>query len=105
MRCTAMTALLLVCALRGAQAQCRGPVVHLQISKDGVVAWNGVAFKSHQEMVDRFQKEATAQEQPEIHLDLARDVDYAAVYKVLEAAQKTGLHCLGFTGLDQGPKD
>ncbi len=75
--------------------------MHLQLSKDGTVAWNGVAFKNRQEMVERFKKAASAEQQPEVHMELAPNVEYKTIETVLAAAQKSGIRCIGYTGLDQ----
>ena len=98
---TALAALIILCLMTGAQAGCRGGVVHLDFTKDGRVLWNGVAFRTDKEMADRFAKAASSKEQPEIHLGPQRDTEYKTMYRVLAAAQKAGLYCLGFTGLDQ----
>jgi biopolymer transport protein ExbD len=89
----------------GAHAGCKGGVVYLQITKDGTVTWNGVAFKDRKAMAERFKQAASGAEQPEIHLVPVREAEYHKVAEVLAEAQKVGLHCLGFVGLDQGKAD
>ena len=89
----------------GAHAGCKAGVVYLQITKDGTVTWNGVAFKDRKAMAERFKEAASGAEQPEIHLVPVREADYRKVIDVLTEAQKVGLHCLGFVGLDQEKAD
>lgn len=97
----AATAIVLV-ALTGAHAECRGALVQLAVAKDGTVTWNGVAFKNEKEMIDRFRREANAADQPKILFLPVADVARTRGYDVLMEAQKAGLECVGFSGF--GPK-
>jgi len=75
-------------------------VVNLTVDFDGSIMWNGSA-------VDRatldayFADAATADPQPEIHLNPNKLAKYDTVAKVLADAQRLGVKKIGFTGLDQ----
>lgn len=103
MRTVLAAVIVAVCAITGAQAECRGALVHLHVAKDGTVFWNNVAFKSQQEMLDRFRLEARAADQPKILFLPASGVDTIRAYDVLMAAQQAGLQCVGFSGFERKP--
>jgi biopolymer transport protein ExbD len=87
--------------MTGAHAECRGALVQLTVAKDGTVAWNGVAFKSEKEMIDRFRQEARAVDQPKILFLPASEIARTRGYDVLMLVQKAGLECVGFSGFGQ----
>ncbi len=98
MRAILAAAVVAVCALTGAHAECRGAIVQLHVAKDGTVSWNNVAFKSQKEMIDRFRLEASAADQPKILFLPESGVTPSKGYEVLMAAQTAGLQCVGFSG-------
>ncbi len=89
------------CAALAAHAECRGSVVRLEVARDGAVSWNGEVFKTPQQMIDRFRREASSPQQPKILFLPSREVAIPTAYAVLAEAQKAGLDCLAFSGFDQ----
>jgi len=69
--------------------------VNLSVTADGQLHWNENAI-SEEELERRLAAVAQQQPQPEIHIRGDRKVDYEHVIKVMAAAQRAGLHKLGF---------
>ena len=95
----------IVCLASGAQAGCRGGILYVSFPNKTTIAVNGKVLHSQRELFEQFKKAAAAAEQPEVHLEPNPAVEYKTVQKVLEAAGQAGLHCVGFTGLDQPGAD
>jgi biopolymer transport protein ExbD len=92
--------LLAVCTTCVAQAECRGEIVRLHLAKDGTVSWNSDIIRDSKKLVERFQREARAAEQPKILFQPERDVDPALGLSILDLAQKAGLECVAFSGFE-----
>jgi hypothetical protein len=100
----AVAGFLIAATIPAVAGGCRQPLAHLRVSQSGVVTWEGVAFKNRQEMVDKLKKVASEERQQEIYFD-PNEGDHKTADAVLAEAQKAGIRCIGYTGLDQYIQD
>jgi len=69
--------------------------VNLSVTADAAIHWNENVI-TFDELEQRLQAAATQQPQPELHLRGDKTVAYEHVIKVMAAAQRAGVHKLGF---------
>ena len=69
--------------------------VNLSVTADAAIHWNESVI-TFDELEQRLQSAATQQPQPELHLRGDKTVAYEHVIKVMAAAQRAGVHKLGF---------
>ncbi|NPU95570.1 MAG: biopolymer transporter ExbD [Gammaproteobacteria bacterium] len=69
--------------------------VNLSVTADAAIHWNESVI-TFDELEQRLQAAATQQPQPELHLRGDKTVAYEHVIKVMAAAQRAGVHKLGF---------
>ena len=69
--------------------------VNLSVTADAAIHWNENVV-TFDELEQRLQAAATQQPQPELHLRGDKTVAYEHVIKVMAAAQRAGVHKLGF---------
>jgi biopolymer transport protein ExbD len=69
--------------------------VNLSVTDGGQIHWNETAI-SMDELALRLDALALQEPQPEVHIRGARTVEYEHVMKVMAAAQRAGIHKLGF---------
>jgi biopolymer transport protein ExbD len=69
--------------------------VNLSVTADAAIHWNESVI-TFDELEQRLQSAATQQPHPELHLRGDKTVAYEHVIKVMAAAQRAGVHKLGF---------
>jgi biopolymer transport protein ExbD len=75
--------------------------VALRINSDGSVDFRGQHLRNEAEVSGKFASLGQQASQPNIYIVPDKHVNYVHVATVLQAAQQTGVHCLGFTGIEQ----
>jgi biopolymer transport protein ExbD len=75
--------------------------IPVHVSKDGSVIWNTTPV-SYAEAISRFSQAAKSRPMPSISIYPDRMTKYDVVAKLLSDVEKTGFHCIGFTGIDSG---
>lgn len=73
----------------------RPDTVTISVTREGAVHWNDAAV-DEAELNRRLEAAARQQPQPEIHIRGDRKVAYEFVIKTMAAAQRAGVHKLGF---------
>lgn len=76
-------------------------VVTIDIDFDGSISWNGTPVTSESDLLAHVQSAANEPDQPEIHLNPNKLVNYGAVIHVMADAQRYGLTKLGLVGNEQ----
>src|SRR4051794_19385643 len=76
-------------------------VVMIDIDFDGTVLWNGEAIADERALESRLQQAAMQATPPDVRIRPNRLVEYAAVARVLAAAQRLGVRKLGMVGHEQ----
>jgi biopolymer transport protein ExbD len=75
-------------------------VVHIDITADNQVLWEGQALPDRQALLDHLKAAAVLPEQPEIHVQAQGSTKYDTVAAVLTASQRLGLQKIGVVGLE-----
>jgi biopolymer transport protein ExbD len=75
-------------------------VVHIDITADNQVLWDGQALPDRQALFDHLKAAAALPEQPEIHVQAQSNSKYDTVALVLTASQRLGLQKIGVVGLE-----
>ncbi len=75
-------------------------VVHIDITADNLVLWNGELLAGRGDLLQRMQQAALQPEVPEIHVKASSTTRYDTVAAVLSVAQQTGLQKVGVVGLE-----
>ena len=77
--------------------------VPLHIAADGSVTFAGTRYTNRKLLAARFVSFAKHVPQTQVRLTPDKKSPYGDVAAVLTIAQNAGLHCLGFTGIEQSP--
>jgi biopolymer transport protein ExbD len=75
-------------------------VLHIDITADNQVLWDGQALPDRQALFDHLKAAAALPEQPEIHVQAQGSTKYDTVALVLTASQRLGLQKIGVVGLE-----
>jgi biopolymer transport protein ExbD len=70
--------------------------VTLSVDRNGNAWWNELMLKDRTELADRLREAAGKDPQPVLQIRGDGDADYAAVGRVVFAAQRAGIHKVGF---------
>lgn len=73
----------------------RPETVRLSVAADGKYYWNEAPV-TPEELAPRLQAQAARQPQPELHIRGDKEVRYERVAQAMAAAQRAGLHKIGF---------
>jgi len=76
--------------------QLQASTVLISVAADGSLYWFDSRLSSTQMLRDRLRQAAALQPQPEVHIRGDARADYAAVARVLQAAQAAGIARVGF---------
>jgi len=68
----------------------------IAVTKNGDIYWNHVLVPSSQALLEHVNQVAVEKPQPEIHIRADKDVQYAAIGRVLYAIQRGGMVKVGF---------
>jgi biopolymer transport protein ExbD len=95
--------LIIGCILHAAaKDDCRtNKPILVHVAKDGSIHW-GPKSLTYGEALRRFSNAAKDTPMPNIEIVPDRMAKFDSVARVLADIQKTGFHCIGFTGIDSG---
>jgi biopolymer transport protein ExbD len=82
--------------------QARPDTIRLAVNAQGQYYWNE-QLVSEQELAKRLQLEAARAPQPELHIRGDKDARYEFVAQAMAAAQRAGLHKIGFITEPKAP--
>jgi biopolymer transport protein ExbD len=76
-------------------------IIKIEIDANNVIAWNGKALASQEDLQTKLQEASQRQPQPELHVRSHAKAKYETTMKVMANAQRLGLKKLGIVGAEQ----
>ena len=76
-------------------------VIKIDIDANNVIAWNGKALASREDLQTKLQEASQREPQPELHVRSHAKAKYETTMAVMANAQRLGLKKLGIVGAEQ----
>ncbi len=76
-------------------------VIKIEIDANNVIAWNGKALDSREDLQTKLQEASQREPQPELHVRSHAKAKYETTMAVMANAQRLGLKKLGIVGAEQ----